>query len=76
MPIYEVYENLRNARGVKDAAVAKATGLRRNLFTDWRNGKSYPKVDKITALAAYFGVPFALFYAEPGMAQTKAAANE
>ena len=25
-------------------------------FTDWKNGKKYPRIDKIEMLAAYFGV--------------------
>lgn len=62
MPIFEIYEKLRNARGVTDYAVAKACGLRRNIFTEWRKGICSPKADKIMKLAAYFGVPATLFY--------------
>ena len=62
MPIYSVYEKLRDARQITDAAVARATGLRRNMFCEWGKGRSNPKYDKIVKIAAFFGVPAALFY--------------
>lgn len=65
MPIYSVYEKLRDARQITDAAVARATGLRKNIFTDWKAGRCRPKFDKITKIAAFFGVPAGLFYMAP-----------
>lgn len=64
MPFYAVYERLRDARTVTDYEVAKRTGLRRNIFTEWKTGRSNPKHDKIVKIAAYFGVPASLFYTE------------
>lgn len=43
-------------RGVKDADVAKATGITRSTFTDWKNGRSSPKAEKLKKIADYFGV--------------------
>ena len=65
MPIFEIYERLRAARGVSDYAVAKACGLRKNIFSEWRAGRCSPKADKIMKLAAYFVVPVTLFYKDP-----------
>ena len=36
--------------------VCKALGFNYYTFTDWVNGKKMPRMDKITKLAAYFGV--------------------
>lgn len=55
--MYAIYENLRNAKGVKDVDVAKATGIPQSTFTDWKNGKYVPKMPKIIKLANYFEVP-------------------
>lgn len=74
MPIYQVYENLRNARGITDYAVAKAAGLRLNIFSEWKRG-SMPKYDKIAKLAAFFGVPASLFYQAPEIMPGQDAAN-
>lgn len=42
--------------GVKSADVARATGISNMTFSDWKKGKSTPKMDKIQKIAKYFGV--------------------
>jgi repressor LexA len=37
--------------------VAKSTGISASTFTDWKNGRSVPKIDKIKLIADYFDVP-------------------
>ena len=59
--MYEIYERLRNEKGVKDAAVAKATGIGRSTFSDWKIGRSSPKGEKLQKIADYFGVPLEYF---------------
>ena len=54
--MYKRYCELRDKAGVKDGAVAKATGITRSTFTDWKNGRSAPKADKMKKIADYFGV--------------------
>lgn len=54
--MYEIYAKLRDEKGVKDATVAKATGIGKSTFTDWRNGRSAPKDEKLQKIADYFGV--------------------
>ena len=44
--------------------VAKDTGISPTLFSDWKKGKSKPKVDKLQILADYFGVPLDYFLKE------------
>jgi repressor LexA len=36
--------------------VSEALGVSYYTFTDWVNGKKYPRMDKVEKLAAYFGV--------------------
>ena len=60
--MYEVFESLITEKGITASDVAKATGLNRQLFTDWKHGRSHPKGDKIAILAAYFKIPMEEFY--------------
>lgn len=55
-PIYQKYSTIRDAQNLNDHQVAVATGLHPSLFYDWKAGRYSPKLDKISKLAAYFGV--------------------
>ena len=59
--MYEVFERLLAEKNVTAYRVAKDTGLTPTLFSEWKSGKSKPKVDKLVILAKYFGVPLELF---------------
>lgn len=59
--MYEKYEELRDAKGVNDAKVSEATGIPRSTFTDWKQGRSKPKVEKLLKLAEFFGVSVEVF---------------
>ena len=52
--MYEKYTALRDEKGVTDYRVASETGITKSTFTDWKNGRSKPKTDKLAALAKYF----------------------
>ena len=54
--MYEIYCKLRDEKGVKDADVAKATGITKSTFSDWKNGRSKPKDEKLLKIAEYFEV--------------------
>lgn len=54
--MYAKYAKMRDTRGIRDADVAKATGIPQSVFTDWKNGKSQPKVDKLIKIADFFNV--------------------
>lgn len=62
---YAIYEQLRNAAGVRDTDVVKATGIRNATFTDWKAGRYEPKSDKRQKIADYFGV--SLYYLDTGI---------
>lgn len=59
--MYEKYVALRDEKGVTDYRVAMETGVTKSTFTDWKNGRSKPKFDKLLAIARYFGVPVEYF---------------
>ena len=54
--MYEIFSALLYNYGVRPADVARATGIHPSVFTDWKKGKSSPKLDKMQKIADYFGV--------------------
>lgn len=54
--MYEIFEKLMKDRGVTPYRVHKETGVAQSTLSDWKNGKCRPKIDKIRAIADYFGV--------------------
>lgn len=54
--MYEVFEKLLIERGVTAYRVSLETGISTATLTDWKKGRSTPKVDKLQKIAAYFGV--------------------
>ena len=59
--MYEKYVELRDKKGVTDYRVAMDTGIPKSTFTDWKNGRSKPKTEKLKAIADYFNVPIEYF---------------
>ena len=55
--MYEKYVKLRDEKGVSDYRVSEETGITKSTFSDWKTGRSKPKIDKLIILADYFGVP-------------------
>lgn len=62
--MYEKYVLLRDKARVTDYRVAMDTGITKSTFTDWKTGRSKPKVEKLKILADYFKVPFDYFLEE------------
>jgi transcriptional regulator with XRE-family HTH domain len=59
--MYYKFEELLKRTGVTAYAVAKGTGIPSSTFSDWKKGKSSPKINKIQKIAEYFGVPVTYF---------------
>ena len=70
--MYKKYVELRDKKGVTDYRVASETGITKSTFTDWKNGRSKPKFDKLLILAKYFDVPVE-YFAEEDLAPSKGA---
>lgn len=51
MDTYKKYSARRDELGLTDYAVAKKTDLWQSVFTDWKSGRSKPKVDKLLLIA-------------------------
>lgn len=54
--MYEKYKALRDKKGITDYRVSVETGITKSTFTDWKNGRSTPKIEKLKILADYFDV--------------------
>ena len=59
--MYAKFEALLRKRGIKSYQVAKETGVSQVTLSQWKNGRSTPKVDKLKILADYFGVTIDYF---------------
>lgn len=54
--MYEKYCELRDKAGVTDYQVSVQTGITKSTFTDWKTGRSKPKIDKLILIARFFDV--------------------
>lgn len=59
--MYEKYVELREQKGITDYRVSEDTGIAKSTFSDWKSGRSNPKIDKLKILADYFGVSIEYF---------------
>lgn len=59
--MYNKYVELRDSKGITDYKVSLDTGITKSTFTDWKTGRSKPKLEKLTLIANYFGVPVTTF---------------
>ena len=59
--MYDRFVELLTSRGVRAADVARATGLQPSTFSDWKKGKSQPKLEKLQKIADFFDVPLEYF---------------
>lgn len=54
--MYSNFEKLLKERGETAYKVAKETGISQPTLSDWKNGKSVPKADKLQKIADHFNV--------------------
>ena len=54
--MYEKFAELLVKNNKTAYAVSKETGISQSVLSDWKRGRSNPKVDKLQKLADYFGV--------------------
>jgi repressor LexA len=59
--LYEKFERLLKERNLTPYRVSLDTGIAQSTLSDWKSGRSKPKVDKLKILADYFGVPIEYF---------------
>lgn len=61
---YKKFCMLLSKNNITAYKVAKETNISPTVFSDWKSGKSRPKVDKIKILADYFEVSIEYFISE------------
>ena len=66
--MYKKFEQLLKQNGVTPYRVHKETGISTATLSDWKNGKSEPKRDKIEKICEYFEVPMSYFYGDEEVA--------
>jgi len=54
--MYTKYAELRDRKGFSDSQVSEATGIPKSTFSDWKQGRSNPKLEKLLKIAKLFGV--------------------
>lgn len=59
--MYKNFKKLLSKTHKTPYRVSKDTGIAQSILSDWKNGRSNPKVDKLMILAEYFGVPLDYF---------------
>lgn len=53
---YSAFEHLLKMNNTTVYRVSKETGIAASTFTDWKNGRSCPKADKLRRIADFFNV--------------------
>lgn len=59
--MYEKFSKLLQDYGVSAYKVSKETGISQSVFSEWKRGKSQPKLDKLQKIADFFNVPITYF---------------
>ena len=54
---YNIFEKLLKLNKTTVYRVSKDTGIAASTLSDWKSGRSVPKLDKIKLIADYFDVP-------------------
>jgi transcriptional regulator with XRE-family HTH domain len=54
--MYEIFEKLLKIKGVTPYKVSVEAKVPQSTLSDWKRGRSIPKIDKLQKLADYFGV--------------------
>lgn len=64
--MYTTYAKIRDELGLTDYRVAEMTAISRSTMSDWKNGKSTPKADKLLRIACVLGVSVEDLFKEEG----------
>lgn len=59
--VYEKFVELLGKNNKTTYQVSKDTGIAQSVLSNWKNGRSKPKFDKLLTLAKYFNVPVEYF---------------
>jgi len=62
--VFQKFASLLLRDNVTAYQVSKETGIATSTFSDWKRGRSQPKLDKLLILAKYFNVSIEYFLEE------------
>lgn len=63
--MYERFNTICTTKGITPYKVSKETGISQTTLSQWKSGRSIPKIDKIQKIADYFNVPVEVITGEP-----------
>ena len=66
MITYEKYAEIRDSKGLTDGKIAEMAGFGRSTFSDWKSGRSIPKIDKMQKIAEALGMDYFEFVGPVG----------
>lgn len=64
--MYSKFVDLLQKNKVTAYRVAKETNISTSTLSDWKTGRSRPKVDKLQKIADYFDIPVNYFFEKEG----------
>lgn len=64
--MYKKFAELLKEKNLRVADVARKTEISPSTFSDWKKGKSKPKVDKLMKIAEILDVPISYFLESAG----------
>lgn len=53
---YEIYASLRDKANLNDCKVSKIAEIPRSTISEWKRGRSTPKLENLTKIASAIGV--------------------
>lgn len=60
--MYQIYEKIRNDRGMNNNEVAMCAKISASNFTRWKQGEYKPKYETMLKIANVLEVPVSVFY--------------
>ena len=54
---YEKYAEIRDKKNLKDSEIARRANIPQSTFSDWKKGKSAPKMEKLQKISEALGEP-------------------
>lgn len=74
--MYNRFDQLLQKYNTTPYKVSKITGISTATLSDWKNGKSEPKRDKIQKICDHFGLPIFYFYQDPAEKEASSVEKE
>ena len=59
--MYEVYQRLRDLKGLRDSDVARLANVPKPTLSNWKTGKSKPKIEVLYRISKVLEVPLEWF---------------